>query len=80
MKDKMYDEWIKINVELHNKLETLKKLDEEREILFQKFKNNQLSEEDKMVLNDSLKKYSDLLDEVKKLNDKSDELRKLIMG
>ena len=80
MKDKIYNEWIKINVELHNKLEELNKLDKERNMIISKFKNKELSYEEKLLLVKSSNKYSVLLEEVIKLNKKSDELKKMIIN
>ena len=78
MNSKIYDEWLKINVEIHNKLEKLKKLDKEKDNLIKEAENKGLTEEIKVSMNRSVSKYNLLLEEIKVLNVRSKELNEKI--
>jgi len=78
MNNKIYDEWLKINVEIHNRLEALKKIDKEREQLLKEAEDKGLSEEIKNKMNDSLNKYNLLLEETRLLKLKSKKLKEEI--
>ena len=75
MNRKVYDEWLKINVEIHNKLEDLKKLDNERNKLIKEVEEKGINEEIKEKMDESVKKYNYLLEEIKLLNLKAYELK-----
>ena len=74
MNNNVYDEWVKINIELHNKLEEMKKLDEERESLIKEAEEKGLKKEIKEKMNNSVARYENLLEEIKSLNIKAKQL------
>ena len=73
--NKVYDEWIKINVELNNKLEILKEVNKEREKIIKEAEKNGLTEEVKNRMNESIRIYETLLDEIKALNSRSKKIK-----
>ena len=75
MNRKVYEEWLKINVEIHNKLEDLKKLDYEKIMLIKEAEEKGFNEEIKEKMDESVKKYNYLLEEIKLLNLKAYELK-----
>lgn len=76
MNSKIYDEWLKVNVELHNKLEELKKLDKERATLIKEAEDVELTEELKKKMNLSVAKYENLLEEIKVVKLRAETLKK----
>ena len=78
MNSKIYDEWLRINVELNNKLENLKEIDKEREIIINEAKENELSDELKEKMNINISKYNALLEEIKIINIKAKDLNEKI--
>ena len=78
MNEKVYDEWLKINVEIHNKLEKLKELDKEREKIIKEAENKEINEEQKEKINRSIKLYEMLLEEIKTLSAQAKELKEKI--
>ena len=78
MNSKIYDEWIKINIQIHNKLEYLKEIDKEREEIIKEAEVKWVSEDIKIKMNESLNKYSILLEEIGALNLKSKKLNEEI--
>jgi len=76
MNSKVYDEWLKVNVELHNKLEELKKLDKERTTIIKEAEGVELTEELKKKMNLSVLKYEKLLEEIKVVRSRAEILKK----
>lgn len=74
MNNKVCDEWIKINIELHNKLEEMKKLDKERENLIKEAEEKGFGKNIKEKMNKSVIRYENLLEEIKSLNIKAKQL------
>lgn len=75
----MLNQWIAINVELHELLTQLKQLDEEREkisIVIEKTKKITPEQIEQMQL--SIKKYEELLSQVKDLKQQSQKLKSTI--
>lgn len=74
MSKNVYDEWLKINVEIHNKLEMMKELEKEKNSLIKEAEVS-FSEEVKVKMNNNIKKYEILLAEVKTLKIRAKELQ-----
>ena len=74
----IYDEWLKINVEIHNKLEELKNLDKEKKDLIKKIETEGLNDFYVKKMNESISKYEILLEEVSELKEKSKKLKEKI--
>lgn len=75
MSKEIYEEWIKINIELNNRLEELKKVNLEREELIKEAEERGLTEDIKKRMEESVNKYEILLEEVKVLNLKSKHIK-----
>ena len=60
MNKKIYDEWLKINVEMHNKLEELKTLDNEKILLLKKIDQEGLNDFYSQKMSESIAKYETL--------------------
>jgi len=75
MDSKIYDMWLKINVEIHNRLEELKGLDNERKSLIKEAEDKGFNEEIKERMNINIKKYDSLLEKTRELNLKAQELK-----
>ena len=73
----VYDVWLKINVEINNKLKELEKLEKEKNSLIEEAEKN-LSEEVKVKMTQNIKEYERLLDEVKSLRLKAEKLKEKI--
>lgn len=71
--NKLYNEWLKINVELHNKLEKLNFLKKEKEKLIKEGENG-LNDDLKKKINDNIKQYEALLHEINILKEKAKTL------
>jgi hypothetical protein len=71
---KIYDEWLKINVELHNKLEKLSILEKEKGALIKEAELN-FSDELKKKMNKNINEYELLLKEINELKLKTEELK-----
>ena len=78
MNKKIYDEWLKINVEMHNKLEELKTLDNEKILLLKKIDQEGLNDFYSQKMSESIAKYETLLEEVRVLKEKSAKLKEKI--
>ena len=75
MNKKIYDEWIKINIELNSKLEVLKEVNKERETIIKETEENGLTDEVRNKMDESIKLYERLLDEIKLFNLKSQKIK-----
>ena len=75
MSEKVYDEWIKINIELNNRLEMLKEVNREREKVIKEAEEKGITEEIRTKMEESIKVYERLLEEIKLLNSKSKILK-----
>ena len=75
MRERVYDEWIKINIELNNRLEMLKEVNREREAVIKEAEEKGITEEIKTKMEESIKVYERLLEEIKLLNSKSKILK-----
>ena len=73
--NKVYDEWIKINIELNSKLQVLKEVNKERETIIKETEENGLTDEVRNKMDESIKLYERLLDEIKLLNLKSQKIK-----
>ena len=73
----VYDVWLKINVEINNKLKDLEKLEKEKNSLIEEAEKN-LSEEVTVKMTQNIKEYERLLDEVKSLRFKAEKLKEKI--
>ena len=73
--NKVYDEWIKINIELNSKLQVLKEVNKERETIIKEAEENGLTDEVRNKMDESIKLYERLLDEIKLLNLKSQKIK-----
>lgn len=75
-KQDLLDKWLLINTELHNALEELKVLDAEREQLNISVQNAKaITPKASKQMNDSIKKYKDLLTKVQTLKQQSQQLK-----
>ena len=68
-------EWLGINIQIHNKLEELARLESIRKELI-KQAEVYFNDEIKLKMNENIKAYERLLEEVRILNKRSEELKK----
>ena len=76
--EKLVDEWLKINLQLHNSLKTLKELEEEQKNKKKMIDDSTPKVEFEKILADSLTKYENCLAEIKHTKKIAENLRKVI--
>lgn len=74
MKPEIYEEWLKINIIIHNKLSKLSDLDKEKDSLIKEAEKG-LNDSLKKKMNVNIKEYEKLLKEIKELRNKAEELK-----
>ena len=77
MDSKIYDEWLKINVEIHNKLSTLKTLEREKKHLIEEAERG-LSEDLKIKMSKNIREYEELLNSIGILKQRAEKLKEKI--
>ena len=75
-KNKKIEQWVRVDVILHDKLQKLETLDAEREILIEEAEQQEvLSPDMEEKLNVSFEKYKKLASEIRDLKNKIDQLQ-----
>ena len=69
------ENWLRVDVVLHQKLEELQVLDKEREMLIKKAEKEGITSELERELNNSLARYTKLANEVSELKKKSKQIK-----
>ena len=69
------ENWLRVDVVLHQKLEELQVLDKEREMLIKKSEKEGITSELEKKMNTSLEKYTKLANEVADLKKKSKQIK-----
>ena len=69
------ENWLRVDVVLHQKLEELQVLDKERETLIKKAEKEGITSELERELNNSLARYTKLANEVSELKKKSKQIK-----
>ena len=74
MRAEIYEEWLKINIMIHNNLTKLSDLEKEKDFLIKDAETG-LNDNLKKKMNANIKEYENLLREIKELRNKAEELK-----